>query len=298
MLRIAFIVSTFGFIEFKEAAKRIKALTSISDFMVPFMRTRPYSYLFSISYFGGHFKGWAKQPNQATVEGKLERVFRYVLNHEDFSLIGASRTDSGVHCRSGYMQLFLREKIELENLLPTLNQNLGGEITLNSVREIPRDFNLIQAVEKKTYRYFFSDSPDFHPFASAYMHQVSGLNSLEKMEKNVSAFVGEHDFKAFCKVSPNKSDYVREVLEAKVYLTDEYQGEFFPERVYCFEVTGTGFLHHQVRKMVSAIWTLASDQIQERLNKPEESWEQIPPAPAHGLTLWETVLVENPGNYI
>ena len=254
------------------------------------MRLRPYSYLFSISFYGARFKGWAKQTGQSTVEGKLERVFRFVLGHDDFTLIGSSRTDSGVSCRSGFVQIFLREKVDLESLLADLNQSLGGEIVLSSVVEIPRDFNLIQSVERKTYRYFFSDSQDFHPFASAFLTKVSEINALEQMQENARMYVGSHDFRAFCKVSENKTDYVREVLEAKVFLTNDFFGGFIPEKVLCFEVTGRGFLYHQVRKMMHGIWYFSQDQIEERLTNPEADWESVPTAASNGLVLWETVL--------
>jgi tRNA pseudouridine38-40 synthase len=254
------------------------------------MRTRPHSYLFSISYYGARFKGWAKQPGQPTVEGKLERVFRFVLGHEDFSLIGSSRTDSGVSCGEGFLQLFLREKLEFEPLLAELNQNLGGEIRLNSVQEIRRDFNLIQSVKQKTYRYFFSDSESFHPFASAFFTSVNGINSLNQMQENAGLFVGEHNFKAFCKVNLPKTDFVREVLSAKVLELDAFSTEFSPSKTLCFEVTGTGFLYHQVRKMIHAIWYFSPDQIKERLENPDGLWEPVPTASANGLVLWETVL--------
>ena len=254
------------------------------------MRTRPYCYLFSISYFGARFKGWAKQTGQPTVEGKLERVFRFVLGHDDFSMIGSSRTDSGVSCKEGFLQLFVQEKIDFESLLTKLNQNLGGEIRFNSVQEIRRDFNLIQSVKQKTYRYFFSDSGSFHPFSSAFLTSVNGINSLNQMQENTGLFVGGHNFKAFCKVSGNKTDFTREILEAKVIETEAFSTEFSPSKILCFEVTGTGFLYHQVRKMMHAIWYFSPYQITERLENPNRSWESIQTASANGLVLWETVL--------
>ena len=254
------------------------------------MLSRPYSYLFEISYYGARFKGWAKQKGQPTVEGKLERVFRFIFGHEDFRFIGSSRTDSGVSCRQGFVQLFLREKTDLETLLPVLNLNLSGEIVLNAVREVPRELNLIQAVSHKTYRYFFAEEHSFPAFASAFVTQVHQFSPLDQMEEKALIFVGKHNFRAFCKVTPNKTDFVREVIEAKVYLTEEFAGDFFPEKVYCFEVTGTGFLYNQVRKMVAAIWHFSSDEINERLAVPEKEYKQVPTAQAHGLVLWETVL--------
>lgn len=256
--------------------------------------TRPFSYLFSISYYGARFKGWAVQPSQPTVQGKLEKVLRFVLGHEDFTVLGSSRTDAGVSCRSGYVQIFLREKSDLEKSLPDLNLHLGGEIKINSVRDIPRDFNLIGSVKKKTYRYYFSNSAEFHPFASAYLTNVPGKLDLEKMKESAQIFVGTHNFKSFCTPSPNKSDYVREILSAEIYLTDEFHGLYFPWEIYCFEVTGNGFLHHQVRIMMNAIWEVGKggitlEELSQRLKNPE-SWDKIAPAPANGLVLWETVL--------
>ena len=254
------------------------------------MLSRPYTYLFSISYYGARFKGWAKQKGQPTVEGKLERVFRYVLGHEDFRLIGSSRTDSGVSCRQGFVQIFLREEVDFEPILDALNLSLNGEILLDSVRKMPRDFNLIHSVKQKTYRFFFSDSQNFHPFASAFFTSVSNINTLKQMHENASLFIGKHDFRAFCSISGNKSDFAREILEAKVIQTESFSLEFSPEITYCFEVTGTGFLHHQVRKMVHAIWYFSSEEIKSRLEKPNEEWAAIPTAASNGLVLWQTVL--------
>jgi tRNA pseudouridine38-40 synthase len=220
----------------------------------------------------------------------LERVFRFVLGHDDFRFIGSSRTDSGVSCRSGFVQFFLRERLDFEQLLQVLNLNLGGEIRLNSVAEVPREFNLIHSVKQKTYCYFFSDSETFHPFASPMLTWTNGINSLEQMQENAGLFIGEHNFKAFCKVSGNKTDFTRAILQAKIFETKAFSTEFSPEKTYCFEVIGIGFLYHQVRKMVSAIWYFSPEEIKKRLDQPTSEWESVPTASSNGLVLWETVV--------
>lgn len=252
--------------------------------------TRPYCYLCSISYYGARFKGWAVQPGQPTVQGKLERVLAYVLGHSDFSILGSSRTDSGVSCRSGFVQIFLPEKVDLGPLLPQFNLGLGGEIKLTAVREVARDFNLIQAVEKKTYHYYFSDSPVYGPFDSSFITEVHRINTLDQMKENALLFIGEHDFRAFCRVSENKQGFVREILEAGVFELDKAEFGPVPDKSYGFEVTGTGFLHHQVRKMVHAIWYFTPGQILERLRNPQGNWDPIPTASSNGLMLWKTFL--------
>jgi tRNA pseudouridine38-40 synthase len=254
------------------------------------MLSKPFSYLFSISYFGARFKGWAKQPSQPTVEGKLERVIRYVLEERPFRLIGSSRTDSGVSCRKGYVQLFVKEKIDFQALLETINTHLGGEIRLQDVEPIARDFNLIQSVRQKTYRYFFAAPQHVHPFASAFVSAVPFSNSLDQMQELGGLFVGIHNFKAFCQPSATKTSFERRVEEVRVVEMDEMTFPYAPAPVFMVEVVGQGFLHHQVRKMVYAIWNWNAEQIQERLENPERSWTTLPTAPANGLVLWDTVL--------
>jgi tRNA pseudouridine38-40 synthase len=259
------------------------------------MQSRPYSYLFSISYFGARYKGWAPQPNQPTVQKRLERVIRHVLGHEDFSLIGASRTDSGVSCLDGFVQAFLREKVSVDQFFPELNTHLPDDIRLNSVEEVPLTFNLIQAVRQKTYRYYFSNEASFHPFASAFLVNVPISLDFDLMKEAAKLFEGRYDFKAFCKASENKTDYTREVLSAGIYSSNEFLGAFFPTKIHYFEVTGKGFLHHQVRKLMTALWEVSKANwkladISNRLENPNSDWEQIPPAPANGLILWKTIL--------
>ena len=253
------------------------------------MLSKPFSYLFSISYFGARFKGWAKQPEQPTVEGKLERVLRFILEERPFRLIGSSRTDSGVSCRKGYVQLFAEEEIEFESLLETINTHLGGEIRLEGVEPIARDFNLIQSVHQKTYRYFFASPQNFHPFASSFVSAVPFSNSLDQMQELGSLFVGRHNFKAFCQPSATKSSYERSIEAVRLFELDEMNSSYTPP-VFVVEVVGQGFLHHQVRKMVYAIWNWNAVQIQERLENPEADWAPVPTAPANGLVLWDTVL--------
>lgn len=257
------------------------------------MQSKPFSYLFSISYFGARFKGWAKQPQQPTVEGKLERVLRFVLGEGIYSFIGASRTDSGVSCRQGFVQVFTKEEVAFENLLESINGHLEGEIRLEWCGAVSRNYNLIHEVSQKTYRYFFANAIGFPPFSSAFVSAVPLSRSLEQMQNNAACFLGRHNFKAFCQPSPTKSTFVREVDAIAVFESTDFPQNDPKLSVYCVEVKGSGFLHHQVRKMVQAIWSMTPEQIIARLAQPEADWEPVPTASANGLILWETKLKSN-----
>ena len=254
------------------------------------MLIRPFSYLFSISYYGARFKGWAKQPQQPTVEGKLDRVFRFVLGEGACSFISASRTDSGVSCRQGFVQVFSKEEVPFESLLESINTHLGGEIRLEWISAVPRDYNLIQEVSQKTYRYFFAEATRFPPFSSAFVSAVPLSRPLQEMQSNAAFFLGSHNFKAFCQPSSTKSTFVREVVAIAVFEVTDFPQVDPSLSVFCMEVKGSGFLHHQVRKMVHAIWNMTPDQINARLAQPEADWDAVPTASANGLVLWETQL--------
>ncbi|SDC91854.1 tRNA pseudouridine38-40 synthase [Algoriphagus faecimaris] len=259
------------------------------------MQSKPFSYLFTVSYFGARFKGWAIQKGQPTIQGKLERVFRFVLGNEDFTILGGSRTDSGVSCLEGYFQFFSKEEINWENYFDRLNQNLGGEIKLLGVIATERSFNLIAGMKSKTYRYFFSDSI-LHPFATAFVAEVSeGKLDFSQMNAAAQLFEGEHDFRAFCTLSESKSDYQRSIIHCLISKSDQFSGEFFSRETRMMEIKGEGFLHHQVRKIMRAIWYVGLgywtlEEISGRLELPEKNWEKIPPAPPNGLFLWKTEL--------
>ncbi len=188
------------------------------------------------------------------------------------------------------MQLFVEEAIAFEELLSTINVHFGGEIRLDSVQEVPRDFNLIQSVQQKTYRYYFAQPEGFHPFASSFIASVPFANSLAQMQENGQLFVGRYNFKAFCQTSATKLSYEREVESVSVFEVIDSPSIYSPAQVFGVEVVGKGFLHHQVRKMVYAIWNWNATQIQERLEHPEKDWPAVPTAPAQGLVLWDTVL--------
>jgi tRNA pseudouridine38-40 synthase len=201
-----------------------------------------------------------------------------------------------VSCKQGYFQLFLSDKNDFaEETVTAINENLGGEIQIQFMGPVRRDFNLIKASKKKVYRYFFTDFTETPALHTAWLQLVFQKLDLDRMNKAAKVFVGKHDFSAFCTLSPTKTDFEREISRCQILLADEIPYKNLADPVYYLEVVGTGFLHHQVRKMMRAIWYVGSGEwdlsdIEHRLNRPSEDWEKIPPAPALGLVLWSTVL--------
>jgi tRNA pseudouridine38-40 synthase len=252
------------------------------------MQTRPFTYLFYLQYLGLRYHGWQKQPGVKTIQGTLEKAFRYVLGHEDFTILGASRTDRGVSCNRGAFELFLKHETS-PDLLSTLNSFLPSDIRLLGFEPVPLNFNVIQDVSWKEYHYHFAIGEKFHPFAAGNLTFFEGIPDLDLMKKGVKLFVGKHDFRRFCSIDKVTDDYVREVLESDICTHSEAGKGFIPEKAFTFSVKGKGFLRYQVRIMMAALMDLGLGKITlEDLKNALDSDETSPisvAVPANGLVL-------------
>lgn len=257
------------------------------------MQTRPFSYLIRIQYLGLRYHGWQVQKGVKTVQGTLERVFRHVLGHEDFTVLGSSRTDSGVSCLHGAFVLYLREEPLLAQLLRSANEHLPADIRLLEARRVDRRFNVIRDVAKKKYGYYFSVGAKPHPFQSACLAYAGTELDLGRMREAANCFVGRHDFRRFCTHSKQVDDFVRELYSAELCPVGTCSPFWPSDSTYVFRVEGSGFLMHQVRRMAAALFMvgrgeISIDAIQEALTDTACS-PCCPIAPAQGLVLEEVV---------
>lgn len=262
------------------------------------MQTRPFTYLFYLQYLGLRYHGWQKQPGVKTIQSTLEKAFRYVLSHEDFTILGASRTDTGVSCNRGAFELFLKHEIS-PDLLDALNSILSSDIRLLEFHPVPLTFNIIQDVAWKEYRYHFAIGEKFHPFAAGNLTFFEGIPDLDLMKKGAKLFEGKHDFRRFCSIDKVTDDYVREVLESDLCTHSEAGKGFIPEKAFTFSVKGKGFLRYQVRIMMAALMDLGLGKITlEDLKNALDSDQTSPisvAAPANGLVLERIEFKKNKG---
>lgn len=255
------------------------------------MQSRPFTYLFYIQYLGLGYAGWQKQKGVKTVQGTIERGIRYILGHEDFTLLGASRTDSGVSCHRGAFQLFLRSPLQKSDFLEKVNENLPADIRLLSFRQVPIIFNIIQDIDWKEYHYQMAFGEKFHPFASINLGYFPGNPDLKKMQEAASVFTGQHDFRSFCSIDKVTDNYHREIFLSEI-ISHPLAGEGnIPDNALIFKVRGNGFLRYQVRMMVSALVEvglarLSLEDITQALLS-EDNRPLVRQAPANGLFLFD-----------
>ena len=233
-----------------------------------------------IAYDGTNYCGWQKQINGITVEEVINNTLTELLN-ENIEVIGASRTDSGVHALANVAVFDTETKIPAEKISFALNQRLPEDITIQGSEEVPLDFHPRYCNSTKTYEYKILNRRFDMPVNRLYTHFVYMPLDVEKMKKAAEYIVGEHDFKSFCSARSQVSDTVR-----TVYTLDISKNE---EDIITFRISGNGFLYNMVRIIVGTLIKVGlsvypPEHVKEIIDAKDRNVAG-PKAPARGLTL-------------
>ena len=187
------------------------------------------------AYDGTDYCGWQIQPNGITVEEVLNKKLKK-LTGEDIHVIGASRTDSGVHALGNVAVFDTESSIPAERMAYALNQRLPDDIVIVCSKEVPLDWHpRYQDEILKTYEYHIYNAPVPNPLKRRYSTFVSFPMNVEKMREGAAYLLGEHDFVSFCNVRTSVEDTVRTVKELKI----EQEG---PDITIL--IIGNGFLYN------------------------------------------------------
>lgn len=193
--------------------------------------------LLTISYDGTNYSGWQKQKNAVTVQGEFDKACS-TLFKTDIESIGASRTDAGVHALGQRAVIDVDTSIPAEKIPLALNPLLPDDIVVTYAEEVGADFNPRFKALKKTYEYSIYNAPFRNPIYRNYSEYVRCELDLDSMRTACEAFVGEHDFRAFCASGNSSKTTVRTIYSLDI----EKDGDFIKIRV-----TGNGFLYNMVR---------------------------------------------------
>ena len=243
--------------------------------------------LLDIAYDGTNYCGWQFQPNGITVEEVLNRELSVLLS-EDVHVIGASRTDSGVHAWQNFAVFDTDTRIPPEKICFALNQRLPEDISVQASREVAPNWHPRKINSIKTYEYrILNRRIPFPParFDAYFMYQPL---DAEKMREAAAYLVGEHDFKSFCSVTTQAEETIRTIFSAEV-LCEPYPARDDAGRLITIRLRGNGFLTHMVRIIAGTLMeagrgALAPEQIKVILNACDRS-KAGPTAPPEGLTL-------------
>ena len=150
-----------------------------------------------VAYDGTNYCGWQIQPNGITVEEVLNKTLSRFLK-EEIHIIGASRTDSGVHSFGNVAVFDSETTIPPEKLCFALNPQLPEDIRIVSSEQVPGDFHPRYCDTRKTYEYHIQNGKIPLPTERLYSHLVIFPLNIQAMQEASQYLVGTHDFKSFC----------------------------------------------------------------------------------------------------
>lgn len=232
-----------------------------------------------IAYDGTNYCGWQTQPNGRAVEEIINNKLSLLFN-EDIEVIGASRTDSGVHALANVAVFDTDARMPAAKIAFALNQRLPESIVIQSSVEVPLDFHPRYCYSTKTYEYKILNCRFECPTKRLYTHFMYQNLNVEAMQEAAKYIVGEHDFKSFCSCKTRVVSTVRTVYSLEVNKNDD---------IISIKICGNGFLYNMVRIIVGTLI-----KVGQEIYKPEDIKDIIcakdraaagPKAPAKGLTL-------------
>lgn len=200
-----------------------------------------------VAYDGTGYCGWQVQPNGITVEEVINRALSRLLD-EPIRIIGASRTDSGVHALGNVAVFDTETRIPPERISYALNQHLPDDIVIVRSEEVPGDWHPRYCSCVKTYEYHILNAGVPDPTRRLNTAFISYPLNLEDMRRGARVLIGTHDFASFCSIRTGVEDTVRtiyglEILEQR--LPGGWDGR--NGREITIRIRGNGFLYNMVR---------------------------------------------------
>lgn len=208
-------------------------------------------YLMTFSYDGSCFHGYERQKNLDTVQGLIETVLTSVNNGSSVTIHSSGRTDVLVHALNQKAHFDLDVKVNLYSLKKHLNKKFEGKIYVKNIELVSEKFHARYDVKSKKYVYYIN-TLEFNPFRRNYELQYCKKLDLDKMHSALNYFVGEHDFRSFCK--GYRENCVRTIYGASITEKDG---------IVSIEFNGNGFLRAMVRNIVTVLVDVGRGKIDD-----------------------------------
>ncbi|HET6513079.1 MAG TPA: tRNA pseudouridine(38-40) synthase TruA [Candidatus Kapabacteria bacterium] len=233
-----------------------------------------------IEYDGTDFSGWQVQPERRTVQGELEQALNRITKL-DLKLLGAGRTDTGVHSTGMVAHVDLPEDLGIEwsKLMLGVNSISGYDVVIKDMRQVPDNFNARFAAISRTYEYTLISG--FSALLRNHSWQARKAPDIDLMQRCAEMLIGEHDFTSFSKATDDVNHF-----RCKVTLSEwQARGTRF-----AFRISANRFVRGQVRALTGAMVQvgLGNESVEwfkNQLNEPQEIDRAKYMAPPKGLVL-------------
>ena len=233
----------------------------------------------TVAYDGTNYCGWQVQPNGLAVQEVLNRCLSEFLGTET-EVIGASRTDAGVHALGNVAVFDTEARMPAEKFSYALNTRLPQDIRIQDSCQVPEDFHPRFQETIKTYEYKIYNRQFPDPTKRLYTYFYYYPLDVQKMRQGAGYLIGEHDFKSFCATAAVVETTVRTIYELTVSRQED---------IITIRVTGNGFLYNMVRIIAGTLLQAGMGMIEPEEIKTilaaKERSAAGPTAPAQGLTM-------------
>lgn len=232
-----------------------------------------------IQYDGTDFYGFQTQPGVPTVQAELERALGKVLQHPA-KIIGASRTDAGVHALGQVVSVRTRNPVDPARLARAVNDTLSAAVSVVAAEEVGGEFHPRYSAVGKLYTYRILNRELPSPFIGRYAWHVKVPLRTAAMREGARCLLGRHDFSSFEAAGSSVRDKVRQVTRLDV----EREGDLVEFRSY-----GDGFLYMMVRNIVGTLVEVGAGRLGagdvEGILAARDRCAAGPTAPPQGLCL-------------
>ena len=199
-------------------------------------------------------------------------------------LIGAGRTDAGVHAYQQVARFESNNEINYYEFMRSMRGLLPTDIVVKDLVLVDKDFHPIKSCQSKTYRYqIWTNRYYIDPFLKDFVWHLPQGTDVEKVKALIEPLLGHHNFKSFCATDSTAKTFERTVSQFEVQAEDD---------LMTFIVSGSGFLKQMVRTMVGTLikgvqYKYSPQNIVDIINAQDRT-KAGPTAPASGLCLYKT----------
>lgn len=242
-------------------------------------------YFIALSYNGKHYHGWQTQPNAVTVQQTIEEALSTLLR-EKIGILGAGRTDAGVHARLMYAHFDFNSDLDTKVLVHQLNSYLPGAIAIKDIYPVIPEAHARFDAQKRSYAYWVVQQKD--PFLRDYAYYLRADLDVVAMNMAASILLETEDFQCFSKSNTDVKTYICDVREAYWQQKDS---------LLVFHITADRFLRNMVRAVVGTLLEVgvgrcSIEQFKQILASKDRRKAGVS-VPAQGLYLTEVQYPKN-----
>lgn len=241
-------------------------------------------YKLTLEYDGANFCGWQIQPEGVrTVQGELKKALDLIFK-EPVTVIGAGRTDSGVHAAAQTAHFKTSRAVEPKTLMRALNANLPDDIAILTAQRARNDFHAQFHAKSKIYRYTILNQQNKRVKRKGLYYHVPQPLDVLLMKRESKVLIGRHDFRSFAASDPQPDSKTKSTIRTIKKISFEQSQNFL-----YIDIEANGFLYKMVRNIVGTLIQIGLKRMPKgnlkRILRAKCRKNAGPTAPAQGLCL-------------